>query len=158
MQCLPTFCGKPKVHNQERKKSDDSESGFSSSCHYLVMLWHTFKQSWKYFRNDKDANKLFNVGLMQHFFRSSHIFAFGFWYFGHFSCVIFFPVRPSCPSCLAKCKQRLCNISDQKPKTKKWDERNTNVTTSNFQKANFYLGCSRFLTLTQKGFYFKSNP
>ena len=33
--------------------------------------------------------------------------SFGFWYFGHFSCVIFFP---SCPSCLAKCKQRLCNI------------------------------------------------
>ena len=27
---------------------------------------------------------------------------FGFWYFGHFSCVIFFP---SCPSCLAKCKK-----------------------------------------------------
>ena len=48
--------------------------------------------------------------------------SFGFWYFGHVSCVIFFPFFPSCPSCLAKCKQRLHNIfiakSDQKPKTK----------------------------------------
>ena len=26
--------------------------------------------------------------------------------FGHFSCVIFFCFSPSCPSCLAKCKQR----------------------------------------------------
>ena len=52
--------------------------------------------------------------------------SFGFCYFGHFSCVIFSPSR-SCPSCLAKCKQRLCNIlyfwnffakSDQKPKPK----------------------------------------
>ena len=34
--------------------------------------------------------------------------SFGFWYFGHFSCVIFFL---TCPSCLAKCKQRLRNIS-----------------------------------------------
>ena len=42
-------------------------------------------------------------------FRSSYIFVF--WYFGHFSCVIFFPFFfPSCPSCLAKCKQRLHNI------------------------------------------------
>ena len=32
--------------------------------------------------------------------------SFGFWYFGHFSCVIFFPVF----FCLAKCKQRLRNI------------------------------------------------
>ena len=42
-------------------------------------------------------------------FRSSQaIFSsFGFWYFGHFSCEIFFP---SSPSCLAKCKQRLRNI------------------------------------------------
>ena len=53
-------------------------------------------------------------------FRSSHIF--GFWYFGHFSCVIFFPFFLSCPSCLAKCIQRLrnfCNIvvkNHQKPK------------------------------------------
>ena len=30
--------------------------------------------------------------------------------FGHFSCVILFPFFPSCPSCLAKCKQRLRNI------------------------------------------------
>ena len=29
--------------------------------------------------------------------------------FGHFSCVIFFPFFPSCPSCFAKCKKRLCN-------------------------------------------------
>ena len=37
--------------------------------------------------------------------------SFGFWYFGHFSCVIFFLVFfLSCPSCLAKCKQRLRNI------------------------------------------------
>ena len=36
--------------------------------------------------------------------------SFGFWYFGHFSCVIFFPFFLSCPSCLAKCKHRLCNI------------------------------------------------
>ena len=44
-------------------------------------------------------------------FRSSHIFVFWFWYFGHSSCVIFFPVFfPSSPSYLAKCKQRLCNI------------------------------------------------
>ena len=51
----------------------------------------------------------------------------GFWYFGHFSCVIFFPFFLSCPSCLAKCKQSLhkifvfCNFvaqTDQKPKTK----------------------------------------
>ena len=40
------------------------------------------------------------------------IFLFsGFWYFGHFSCVIFFPLFPSCPSCLTKCKQRLCIFS-----------------------------------------------
>ena len=54
---------------------------------------------------------------------------FGFWYFGHFSCVIFFPVFfPFCPSCLAKCKQRLRNIfvtsSPKVTKNKKWDERN----------------------------------
>ena len=36
--------------------------------------------------------------------------SFGFWYSGHFNCVIFFPFFPSCPSCLAKCKQWLCNI------------------------------------------------
>ena len=37
--------------------------------------------------------------------------SFGLGYFGHFSCVISFPYFfPSCPSCLAKCKQRLCNI------------------------------------------------
>ena len=37
--------------------------------------------------------------------------SFGFWYFGHFSCVIFFQAFfPSCPSCLAKCKQRSRNI------------------------------------------------
>ena len=37
--------------------------------------------------------------------------SFGFWYFGHFSCMIFFPFFfSSCPSCLAKCKQRLRNI------------------------------------------------
>ena len=36
--------------------------------------------------------------------------SFGFWYFGHCSCSIFFPFFPSCPSCLAKCKQRLRNI------------------------------------------------
>ena len=34
-----------------------------------------------------------------------------FWYFGNFSCVIFFQFFfPFCPSCLAKCKQRLHNI------------------------------------------------
>ena len=55
-------------------------------------------------------------------FHSSHIFVFGFWYFSQFSCVIFFPffrllqLRDflslfwPCPSCLAKCKQRFCNI------------------------------------------------
>ena len=33
---------------------------------------------------------------------------FGFWYFGNFSCVIFFLFFfLSCPSCLAKCKERL---------------------------------------------------
>ena len=35
---------------------------------------------------------------------------------------------PSCPSCLAKCKQRLCNIfissSPKVTKNEKWDERN----------------------------------
>ena len=52
---------------------------------------------------------------------SSHIFVFGFWYFGHFSCRFSF-----CPSFLEKCKQRLCNFcnlvakSDQKRKTKNW--------------------------------------
>ena len=45
-------------------------------------------------------------------------------YFGHFSCVIFFPFFPSCPSCLAECKQiflyfrNFITKSDQKPKTK----------------------------------------
>ena len=54
--------------------------------------------------------------------------SFGFWYFGHFSCVIFFPLQT--PSCLAKCKQRLCNIFvTLLPKVTKnqiWDERNIN--------------------------------
>ena len=54
--------------------------------------------------------------------------SFGFWYFGHFSCVIFFPFFPSCPSCLAKCKQRLCNIFvtslPKVTKNKKLDEWN----------------------------------
>ena len=37
--------------------------------------------------------------------------SFGFWYFGHFSCVIFIPVFfSSCPSYLAKCKQRYFRI------------------------------------------------
>ena len=62
----PHFVENPKYITKKEKKSDDSESGFSSSCHYLVMLWHTFKQSWKYFQNDKNANKLFNVNLMWH--------------------------------------------------------------------------------------------
>ena len=57
---------------------------------------------------------------------------FGFWYIGHFSCVIFFPVFWSSPSCLAKCKQRLSNIfvflifrRQKWPKNKiqKWEER-----------------------------------
>ena len=43
-------------------------------------------------------------------FVHSIFLSFGFWYFGHFSCVIFFPFFQSCPSCLAKCKQRLRNI------------------------------------------------
>ena len=34
----------------------------------------------------------------------------GFWYFGDFSCGIFFLFYPSCQSCLAKCKQWLCNV------------------------------------------------
>ena len=58
-------------------------------------------------------------------------FRLSFWYFGHFSCMI--GIFRSCPSCLAKCKQRLCNVfefvnfvakSDQKPKNEKWIERN----------------------------------
>ena len=37
--------------------------------------------------------------------------SFGFWYFGLFNCMIFFlGFFQSCPSCLAKCKQRLHNI------------------------------------------------
>ena len=36
--------------------------------------------------------------------------SFGFWYFGHFSCLIFFSFFPSCPSCLAKCKKRIRKI------------------------------------------------
>ena len=43
---------------------------------------------------------------------------FGFWYFGQLSCVIFFPFFPSCLYCLAKCKQRLCNIFIKWPKMK----------------------------------------
>ena len=34
--------------------------------------------------------------------------SFDFWYFGHFRFSFLF--FPSCPSCLAKCKQRLRNI------------------------------------------------
>ena len=53
--------------------------------------------------------------------------SFGFWYFAHFSCVIFF-LFPSCPSCLAKCRQRLRNIFvtslPKVTKNQKWDERN----------------------------------
>ena len=56
--------------------------------------------------------------------------SFGFWYFGHISwLVIFFLFFLSCPSCLAKCKQRLCNIFvtslPKVTKNKKWDKRNT---------------------------------
>ena len=37
--------------------------------------------------------------------------SFGFWYFDHFSCVIFLTCFfSSCPSCLTKCKQRLRSI------------------------------------------------
>ena len=36
--------------------------------------------------------------------------SFGFWYFGHFSCMIIFPKFFVLPTCLAKCNQRLCNI------------------------------------------------
>ena len=40
---------------------------------------------------------------------------------------ISFHFFPSCPSCLAKCQQRLCNISSAKvTKNKKWNERNNN--------------------------------
>jgi len=52
--------------------------------------------------------------------------SFGFWYFGHFVSWFSFRFFPSCPSCLAKCKQILskifvyfCNFvakSDQKRK------------------------------------------
>ena len=75
-----------------------------------------------------------NIGNSGQMFRSSHIF--GFWYFGHLSCIIFFLFFLSWPSCLAKCKQWLCNIfvflylrCQKWPKTKneKWDERNINV-------------------------------
>ena len=56
------------------------------------------------------------------------------WYFRHFSCMVIFQFFfPSCPSCLGKCKQRLCNIfvslvtllpKVTKDENKKWDERN----------------------------------
>ena len=57
--------------------------------------------------------------------------SFGFWYFGHFSCVIFFPFFPSCPSCLAKCKQRLHNfIVNSLPKMIKNQKRNLFIETT----------------------------
>ena len=66
--------------------------------------------------------------LLQYMFRSSHFFSFDFWYFDHFSCMIFFPLF----FCLAHLALQNVNKdyaifsyfcifsakSDQKPKTK----------------------------------------
>ena len=53
------------------------------------------------------SNFVFTVSIC---FVHSIFFPFGSWNFDHFSYVIFFLFFPSCPSFLAKCKQRLCNI------------------------------------------------
>ena len=55
--------------------------------------------------NEDQSSWLGNICFVHPIFLS-----FGFWYFGHFSCVIFFPFFPSCPLCVAKCRQRLRNI------------------------------------------------
>ena len=66
--------------------------------------------------------------------------SFGFRYFGHLSCEIFFLFFLSCPSCIAKYKQRLCNIflfwwprhqKWPKVKNEKWDKRNISIVGEN---------------------------
>ena len=63
-------------------------------------------------------------------FRSSHISVFWFLVFWSLQLLDFLSFFPSCPSCLAKCKQRLRNIfvtsspKVTKTKNEKWDNRN----------------------------------
>ena len=82
-------------------------------------------------------NRSFYLNRYDYCFVHPIFSSIGFWYFGHFSCVIFFPVFfPSCPSCLAKCKQRFGNIfvtsspkvtKNQKPKMG-WTKQKLNCT------------------------------
>ena len=75
---------------------------------HLLHTTHSFKMSCKCFVHPKFSS-------------------FGFWYFSHFSCVIFFPFFPSC---LANFNQRLRNIfvfccqKWPKIKNQEWDEQN----------------------------------
>ena len=76
-----------------------------------------------------------SVGKLYFYWILKDVFSsFGFWYFGHFSCVIFFPLFSVLP--ILPCKQRLHNIfiifetllpKGTKYKNKKWNERNINV-------------------------------
>ena len=78
---------------------------------YLLTLW-CFSFSW--FGNFTCYSRE-NLKFVDLCFVHPIFSYFGFWYFGHFSCVIFFP---SCPSCLAKCKQRLRKITSSPKVTK----------------------------------------
>ena len=64
-----------------------------------ICLTMKMKMQGKYFQ--------FRISICTKYFVHPIFLSFGFWYFGHFSCMIFFPIFLSCPSCLAKCKQRL---------------------------------------------------
>ena len=79
--------------------------------HFLLLLYYLLEYSNK--NRLKIPTFICEQGdpLMALFCFVHPIFSsFGFQYFGHFSCVIFFPVFSILPICFAKCKQRLRNI------------------------------------------------
>ena len=72
---------------------------------FVYILQDKMGKTEKKERKSRNWSNYVQSKKMYQVFCSSHILVL--WFFDHFSIVIFFP---SCPSCLAKCKQRLRNI------------------------------------------------
>ena len=106
-----------------RQKQKPTSILFISNLQILFCKKLSVCQKREYLFVPKEFRQKLTYVLFIPYFR---LLVFGFWYFGHFSCKIFFPLfLPSCPSSLIKFKQRLgntfkllCQKVTEKPKTK----------------------------------------
>ena len=131
MCCSTSFQKCTLWHFHKKLSHSASLQNVSKYTNGYFKLWHwstMYKQMSRLIYNIRFFfTRYFCPSLENSFFVSfiPYFCLLGFWYFGHFSCVILFSFFQSCPSCKAKCNRiyilfsyfrNFVTKSDQKPK------------------------------------------